>query len=102
MGTREVVFFPTSAHLDEASHEWIVPIHGSIYEPEPDSHKRAVVVTSLSRAVGVEAGTPESQRFVRCKNASQMSFTEVAQPTCCADSQSTCAETAPRPPGRSY
>jgi hypothetical protein len=59
----EVVFFPTSAHLDEASHEWIVPIHGSIYEPERDSTKRTVIVTSLSRALGVEAGTPEAQRL---------------------------------------
>ena len=33
----EVVFFPTAAHFDEASHEWIVPIHGIIYEPEQDS-----------------------------------------------------------------
>ena len=33
----EVVFFPTAAHFDAANSQWIVPIHGIIYEPEQDS-----------------------------------------------------------------
>ena len=59
----DVVFFPTAAHLDEASRQWVVPIHGSIYEPEQDSRKRAVIVKSLRKALGVEADTPETQRL---------------------------------------
>jgi hypothetical protein len=30
----EVVFFPTAAHFDAVNGQWIVPIHGCIYEPE--------------------------------------------------------------------
>ena len=29
-----VVFYPTAAHYDASNSQWIVPIHGIIYEPE--------------------------------------------------------------------
>jgi len=59
----EVVFFPTTAHLDEATGEWVIPVHGVIYEPETDSRRRAVVAAAVRRAAQTPADTPESQRL---------------------------------------
>ncbi len=36
----EVIFFPTAAHLEEQSGQWVLPIHGWIFEPEKDSKLR--------------------------------------------------------------
>jgi hypothetical protein len=58
-----VVFYPTAAHYDASNSQWIVPIHGVIYEPEQDSSKRAVVVASIRRAAGVETETLAAQRL---------------------------------------
>jgi phosphatidate phosphatase APP1 len=33
----EVIFFPTAAHMEEQSGQWVLPIHGWIFEPEKDS-----------------------------------------------------------------
>ncbi len=58
-----VVFYPTAAHFDAANSQWIVPIHGIIYEPEQDSSKRGVVVASIRRAAGVETESLPAQRL---------------------------------------
>ena len=61
----EVVFFPTSAHLDANGKTWFVPIHGVIYEPEADSKKCALTVAAILRTVKVEAGTSEAENLDR-------------------------------------
>jgi hypothetical protein len=58
-----VVFYPTAAHFDASNSQWIVPIHGIIYEPEQDSSKRAVLVASIRQATGVETESLAAQRL---------------------------------------
>lgn len=36
----EVIFFPTAANLEKESGQWVLPIHGWIFEPEKDSKIR--------------------------------------------------------------
>lgn len=44
----EVIFFPTAAHLEEESGQWVLPIHGWIYEPEKDSILRNALLEALA------------------------------------------------------
>ena len=46
----EVILFPTSAHLEQ--NNWVVPIHGWIFEPEQDSLWRDTLINSISDALG--------------------------------------------------
>lgn len=50
----EVVFFNTAARLDTDAKEWIVPIHGWIFEPETDSIRRAAILAALCEALDVD------------------------------------------------
>lgn len=43
----EVIFFPTAAHLDETDGEWVIPIHGWIFEPETGSLRRRAGLAAL-------------------------------------------------------
>jgi len=43
----QVIFFTTSAYLDEDGQTWIIPLHGWIFEPEDDSIWRTAVVGEL-------------------------------------------------------
>lgn len=43
----EVIFFPTCAHLDKEGKNWIIPIHGWIFEPEEDSIRRNLLLHAL-------------------------------------------------------
>lgn len=43
----EVIFFPTCAHLDKKGKNWIIPIHGWIFEPEEDSIRRNLLLHTL-------------------------------------------------------
>lgn len=45
----EVIFFPTAAHLDEQSGQWVFPIHGWIFEPEKDSILRNALLEGLGK-----------------------------------------------------
>jgi len=45
----EVIFFPTAAHLDAESGNWVLPIHGWIYEPEKDSILRNALLEVLAK-----------------------------------------------------
>lgn len=56
-----VVFFPTSAHLDEESGEWVIPIHGWIFEPERNSLRRRAGIALLRNQLGLEAETDTSR-----------------------------------------
>jgi len=42
-----VVFFRTSGWLDEDRHEWHLPIHGWIYEPEDSASRKAIFEKGL-------------------------------------------------------
>lgn len=43
----QLVFFPTSGVLDEAANEWVVPIHGWIFEPEGESLTRRLLLEQV-------------------------------------------------------
>ena len=45
----EVIFFPTAAYLEVESGQWVLPIHGWIFEPEKDSLLRNVLLEGLAR-----------------------------------------------------
>ncbi len=55
----EVVLFATAAHRD--GEEWVVPLHGWIYERESDSLWREGALRGLRRALGL----PDDQRAAR-------------------------------------
>ncbi|MCK6473048.1 MAG: App1 family protein [Planctomycetes bacterium] len=57
----DVLLYPTSAWLD--GKEWKAEIHGRIYEPEPDSIKRAGIVKVLEKVVGTGGSEDERRRF---------------------------------------
>lgn len=57
----DVLLYPTSAWLD--GEEWKAAIHGRIYEPEPNSIKRAAVVKVLEEVVGTGETEDERKRF---------------------------------------
>jgi len=50
----EVIFFNTAARLDTVAAQWVVPIHGWIFEPETDSIRRMVVLAALRAALDVD------------------------------------------------
>jgi len=50
-----VVFFRTSGWLDTTRHEWHLPIHGWIYEPEDSSSRKAAFETALEKQFGLVA-----------------------------------------------
>lgn len=50
----EVVFFPTSAEFDTAVPQFKFSIHGWCYEPEQNSLRRNVVLSTLVRQLGLE------------------------------------------------
>lgn len=43
----EVLLFPTAARLSESGDTWIVPIHGWIFEPEPNSFRRRALISQF-------------------------------------------------------
>jgi len=50
----EVVFFPTAAHVDPETSNWVVPIHGWIYRRPHDSFWRSALVRGLLEALDLE------------------------------------------------
>ncbi len=61
----EVVYYPTYGTLSQDRQNWTVRIHGKIYEPEPDSAKRAATVSAIRRVLGISKGSPENTLFER-------------------------------------
>jgi phosphatidate phosphatase APP1 len=62
----EVIFFPTAAHLEEESGQWVIPIHGWIFEPEKDSILRNALLEGLARVSDKffkRAGDFDKKRF---------------------------------------
>src|SRR5688572_3466441 len=56
-----VVFFPTFAHLEGP--EWVLDIHGWIFEPSADSLVRKAAVGLLCRSLRLEKEAEESAIF---------------------------------------
>ena len=59
----EVVLFPTAAHLTEDGKNWIVPIHGWIFEAERDSLFRKGLLAGAAAALGLDRSAVESDIF---------------------------------------
>ena len=61
----EVVFFPTYGAVSPDGKEWLLRIHGWIFEPEEDSKLRRVTLSGLRRTLGLEKGEAETELFLR-------------------------------------
>jgi len=59
----KVVFYSTYAWQAGDNPGWTVAIHGSIFEPEPGSLKRAAAIESLRAALGLSRSQTESDIF---------------------------------------
>ncbi|MDH3433503.1 MAG: DUF2183 domain-containing protein [Gammaproteobacteria bacterium] len=60
-----VVFFRSTAWLDDDTQEWRVPIHGWIYEPQDSSARKAMFSTILSEKYGLAADAKTEANFTR-------------------------------------
>ncbi len=58
-----VLFFPTSGHQPADRREWVLPVHGWIYQPEADSTARAVALDALRRLLELEPTSDEMPLF---------------------------------------
>ena len=58
-----VVFFPTVSRLSEDGREWVIPIHGWIFEPEEDDIRRAALVYSIQKALALKPDELHSRIF---------------------------------------
>lgn len=59
---KQVVLFPTAAHLAKDCTHWIVPIHGWVFEPERDSFLQNGLLAAAA-ALGLEQSAAESNTF---------------------------------------
>jgi hypothetical protein len=59
----EIVFFPTFAHLSEDGTEWLVPIHGWIFEPETNSFLRRTALNELRDRLELDPEAEETKIF---------------------------------------
>jgi hypothetical protein len=57
----EVLFIPTAARLEKS--EWVIPVHGWIYEPERDDLLRRKALEEMSESLGLKEGSATSKRF---------------------------------------
>lgn len=61
-----VIFFNTWAYQDTETREWVVPVHGWIFEPERDSTARDALLEAISDAIELEETlTAEEERILR-------------------------------------
>ena len=58
-----VVFFRTSAWLDEETEEWHVPIHGWVYEPEDSSARKALFGVVLDQKFDLTVDDSNEENF---------------------------------------
>jgi len=58
-----VLLFPTNAHFDNGIQQWVIPVHGWVFEPEADSAWRTGMIKALESFIEVEEGTPEEKLF---------------------------------------
>lgn len=53
-----IVFFPTAARLSKSGTQWIVPVHGWIFEPEPDSAIRIRLIEQCAQEFELKPNDP--------------------------------------------
>lgn len=58
-----VILFPTNARYDQQRQQWVVPVHGWVFEAETDSIWRTELIRSLEQFVDIQADTSEDMRF---------------------------------------
>ncbi len=58
-----VAFYPTYAYRTTDEKSWILHIHGRIYEPEPNSRKRAALLGLMRRSFGLSSEDERSALF---------------------------------------
>ncbi len=63
-----VVFFTTVGHLDETTDEWVLPIHGWIYEPENSIVRKAAFARVLLERYGLVVDEKSRGNFDRRVN----------------------------------
>ncbi len=63
-----VVFFDTTAWLDEDTAQWNIPVHAWIYEPESSVVRKGVFAALLENEYGLVAGTESQPLFDRRTN----------------------------------
>ncbi len=61
----EVLFYPTFARQDDDGRSWQAAIHGSIFEPEEKSLKRALLVALLREVIPRKLSAEEERIFNR-------------------------------------
>ena len=61
----EVLFYPTFARQDDDGRSWLAAIHGSIFEPEEGSLKRALLVRLLREGIPRKLSEEEERIFNR-------------------------------------
>jgi phosphatidate phosphatase APP1 len=54
---------PTWAVFDAERDEWLLPVHGWIFEPEDDALSRRALLGTLRRALGLEKGDEDNRTF---------------------------------------
>jgi len=64
-GGEQIVFFPTSGHLEPDSTTWRIPIHGWLFEPEPESAWRDVATKLLLNGVELQMEGLDEALFLR-------------------------------------
>lgn len=60
-----VLFFRTSGWFDAAAFEWVLPVHGWIFEAAEDSLLREALIRAISEAAGIDPHSAESLRLRR-------------------------------------
>lgn len=58
-----VVFFPTAGRLSDDGTEWIIPIHGWIFEPEQNDLLRRAALAELKEELGLAPELPTTKVF---------------------------------------
>ncbi len=62
-GDEKVLLFPTNAKYDPDKKQWIIPVHGWVFEPEADSAWRNAIIKAFEETIGIEENSIELQRF---------------------------------------
>ncbi len=65
----EVIFFNTAAHLDAPAGQWVIPVHGWIFEPEADSIRRNLALAALQETLGIDDDDEEEARIFTARGA---------------------------------
>ncbi|QDT47360.1 hypothetical protein Pan258_13940 [Symmachiella dynata] len=60
-----VVFYETSAHLDNDGATWVIPIHGVVYEPTVNPLRRSAMAIAISRLADSDDDARKSLNLIR-------------------------------------